>query len=131
MYTEDNLDETTISRQPMNVHPLHASYKYKIVPVSDVLDPEFDVPFVGHAAKPLASLLPETHDGEDMNDTGIEVKKTILVLDARASTDLQLLARAWCAEKGFHAITGRAGRTCLACCLREARGLGVNVVIRV
>ncbi len=57
--------------------------------------------------------------------------KTVLVLDARASSDLELLARAWCAEKGFHAVVGRVERTCLACCVREARGLGINTVIRV
>jgi hypothetical protein len=128
MYNDDNLDEPTISRQPMTAHPLHASYKYKVVPVSDVLDPEFDIPFDGHVSKPLASSLLEENGQED---AVVDVKKTVLVLDARSSPDLQLLARAWCAERGIHAIIGRVGRTCLACCIREARGLGINVVIRV
>jgi hypothetical protein len=52
------------------------------------------------------------------------------VLDCRGKADLELLARAWCAKVGENAVVGRVGRTCLACCVREARGLGVRVVIR-
>ncbi|KAF1348775.1 hypothetical protein BDV97DRAFT_192370 [Delphinella strobiligena] len=44
---------------------------------------------------------------------------------------LELLARAWCARVGEHALVAKVGRTCLACCVREARGLGVKIVIRV
>jgi hypothetical protein len=43
----------------------------------------------------------------------------------------EVLARAWCAMAGAHAIVGRKGRSCLGCCIREARGLGIGVVIRV
>jgi hypothetical protein len=134
MYSADtgnDSDITITKRQPMSVHPLHISYKYSIVPVTDVLDPDFNILFDEHAhnstTRPSSPVGTTEHQGEEV----VNDKTTILVLDARASSDLQLLARAWCAEKGFHAIIGRVGRTCLACCIREARGLGINVVIRV
>jgi hypothetical protein len=106
--------------EPLMSHPLHASYKYKIVPVTDVLDPNFSLPFKNSSA--LISSSRKQNEGED---------NTILVLDARSARDLELFARAWCAEKGLHALIGRTSRTCLACCIREARGLGLNIVIRV
>lgn len=121
IYNENDSDGTAVARQPMNAHPLHASYKYQIVSVVKVLDSEFVVPFDKHGYK---------HE-KDKETTVAHDHQAVLVLDARSVPDLQLLARAWCAEKGFHAIIGRVTRTCLACCIREARGLGVNVVIRV
>ena len=122
---EDKTPTPSPKPEPMRAHPLHVSYKYKIVPVTEVLDPNFVLPFTMHAYKS-----PEpTPDEEKTEHSGTE--SATLVLDARASKDLELLARAWCAEKGLHAIIGRVSRTCLACCVREARGLGVNVVVRV
>ena len=53
------------------------------------------------------------------------------IVDARGSSTKETFARAWCAYVGSHAIIGRAGRTCLACCIREAQALDVAVVIRV
>lgn len=122
---EDKTPTPSPKPEPMRAHPLHVSYKYKIVPVTEVLDPNFVLPFTMHAYKS-----PEpTPDEEKTEHSGTE--SATLVLDARASKDLELLARAWCAEKGLHAIIGRVSRTCLACCVREARGLGVDVVVRV
>jgi len=125
----DNDSMTTITkRQPMEVHPLHTSYKYKTVSVTEVLDPNFDIPFDmhSHTRSPTPTGLDQKNDTDAAHDI-----TTVLVLDARGSSDSQLLARAWCAERGFHAIIGRVGRTCLACCIREARALGIHVVIRV
>jgi hypothetical protein len=124
---ENDSDVTITIRKPMDVHPLHTSYKYQIVQVAEVLDPNFDIPFDMHSRK----LTPTSAgvDGQD-SDTSHD-KTTVLVIDTRASKDLQLLARAWCAEKGFHAIIGRTGRSCISCCVREARALGMNIVIRV
>jgi hypothetical protein len=111
----------------MDVHPLHSSYKYQIVQMAEVLDPNFDIPFDMHSRK-----LTPTPAGVDRQDSDtLHDKTTVLVIDTRASKDLQLLARAWCAEKGFHAIIGRTGRSCISCCVREARALGMNIVIRV
>ncbi|KAF2027498.1 hypothetical protein EK21DRAFT_71723 [Setomelanomma holmii] len=128
---DDELHATKARQYPMDVHPLHKTYRYEVAALDDVLDPDYIVPFDIHAHTPRA--LSPTSSGIDMrqDQKSSDDKKLILVLDARGSNDLQLLARAWCAEKGYHAIIGRIGRTCLACCIREARSLGVNVVIRV
>ncbi|PNS14070.1 hypothetical protein CAC42_6583 [Sphaceloma murrayae] len=69
-----------------------------------------------------------TRTARTTRETG---KEKILVLDCRGEGELQLLARAWCAKVGEHAIVARGERTCLACCVREARGAGVRVAIRI
>ncbi|KAI1188178.1 hypothetical protein F5B17DRAFT_396723 [Nemania serpens] len=46
-------------------------------------------------------------------------------------SDLEILVRALCAEKGWNAIISRRRRACLACAIREAGALGWRVVIRV
>jgi hypothetical protein len=125
--TEENNVAMEKKSEPMSAHPLHVSYKYKIVPVTEILDPNFNIPFkISTYASPAHSN-PES-PSEELHSTQ---ETTILVLDARNSRDLELLARTWCAEKGLHAIIGRVGRSCLACCIREARGIGINVVIRI
>jgi hypothetical protein len=123
--------EQVKSPQPMQSHPLHVSHRYKIVPVVEVLGPEFSVPFDTHHKPVTHSASTDMPIVSEIATT--ELKQTVLVLDARSpsSSDLELLARAWCAEKGYHAVVGRTSRTCLSCCIREARGLGLNVVIRV
>jgi hypothetical protein len=129
--SEDEPTVTVLETKPVTAHPLYISYKYIIVPATSILDSTFRLPFTIYASTlPTASsstLLKE----DKREDTTVDNRRTVLVIDARDSTDMELLARAWCAEKGLHAIIGRVGRTCLACCIREARGLGVNVVIRV
>ncbi|KAK4952933.1 hypothetical protein LTR10_008636 [Elasticomyces elasticus] len=90
---------------PPPAHPLHKQYGYRILSV--------------------ASLLSEPAKISDGK------ADEVLILDCRGSEDLGLLARAWCAQTGVHAIVGKEGRTCLACCVREAKGLGVEVVIRI
>jgi hypothetical protein len=122
---------STILDGPVVAHPLHSSYHHKVVPVASLLDPNFALPFTVSASNlPTCSsstLLRDGHD-EGISDNN---HKTVLIIDARGKADAQLLARAWCAEKGYHALVGRVGRTCLACCIREARGLGINIVIRI
>ncbi|KAI1755769.1 hypothetical protein F4782DRAFT_538234 [Xylaria castorea] len=46
-------------------------------------------------------------------------------------SDLEILVRAFCAEKGWNAIISRRRRACLACAIREAGALGWRVIIRV
>jgi len=103
-------------REKLPAHPLHVSYKYRIVDVAKLLDSSVPLPIK------VEGVIDEDED-QSMSE--------IFVIDARADKDLELLARAWCADKGVHAIIGRTGRTCLGCCVREARGLGVAIVIRV
>jgi hypothetical protein len=86
-------------------HPLHCSYAIEVIPVATIL-------------------------ADDFTDT-IHLGDETVVLDCRGTGELQLLARAWCAKVGENAVVGRAGKTCLGCCVREARGLGVKVVIRI
>jgi hypothetical protein len=120
--------ETAPTSKPMMAHPLHTSYKFKIVPVTEILDPGFVAPF----SMPSYQVLPPTPLLEDKHEVVSKADENVtLVLDARISKDLELLARSWCAEKGLHAIIGRVGRSCLACCVREARALGMKVVVRV
>ena len=46
-------------------------------------------------------------------------------------SDMEILIRALCAEKGWNALISRRRRGCLACAIREAGALGWKVVIRV
>ncbi|KAI4727565.1 hypothetical protein E4T49_04618 [Aureobasidium sp. EXF-10728] len=90
---------------PPPTHPLHCSYAISIVPAASIL-------------------------ADDFTDT-VHLGDETVVLDCRGTGELQLLARAWCAKVGESAVVGRVGKTCLGCCVREARGLGVKVVIRI
>lgn len=84
-------------------HPLHKEFHYDTVPIE--------------------SIFQEAERQE---------RDHILVIEASGKQkDREVLARAWCAEKGVHAIIGARGRTCLGCCVREARALGVGFVIRI
>lgn len=49
----------------------------------------------------------------------------------KRGSDLEMLARALCAERGWNALISRRGRGCLACAIREAGSLGWRVVVRV
>ena len=49
----------------------------------------------------------------------------------KRGSDLEMLARAVCAERGWNALISRRGRGCLACAIREAGSLGWRVVVRV
>lgn len=60
-----------------------------------------------------------------------ETHKHTYIIEACGSKDKEAFARAWCASVGTSAVVGRIGRTCLACCIREARAADVDVVIRV
>ncbi|KAM0283486.1 hypothetical protein ACHAQH_002437 [Verticillium albo-atrum] len=46
-------------------------------------------------------------------------------------SDMEILVRALCAEKGWNALISRRRRGCLACAIREAGALGWKVIIRV
>jgi hypothetical protein len=45
-------------------------------------------------------------------------------------SDMEMLARALCGERGWNALISRRGRGCLACAIREAGALGWRVVLR-
>lgn len=45
-------------------------------------------------------------------------------------SDVEVLARAVCAQRGWNAIVSRRRRGCLACAIREAGALGWRVIVR-
>lgn len=110
---------SSIADTPPPAHPLHTSYRYMTLPVAMLLSAE---------TRSRALSLPDQKAEAEAGEA--EEEEEVAVLDCRGKADLELLARAWCAKVGENAIIGRVGRTCLACCIREARGLGVRVVIR-
>lgn len=96
--------ETNLEQNGKGGHPLHKEFRYD--------------------TRPIESIVREEVERKD--------RDRILVVEAGGERgDREVLARAWCAENGVHAIVGRRGRTCLGCCIREAKALGVGVVIRV
>jgi hypothetical protein len=103
-------------------HPLHIDYQFDVIPVATLLStpPESRPPALSSPKERKMSTATISSSDED-----------VVVLDCRGTEDLELLARAWCAKVGENALIGKSGRTCLACCVREARALGVSVVIRI
>ncbi|KAB8227865.1 uncharacterized protein BDW43DRAFT_292993 [Aspergillus alliaceus] len=92
-------------------HPLLSAYLYKHITLES---------------------LPNCHTPDDTFLEGDHYKKhEVLIVDARGGHERETFARAWCASIGYNAIIGRVGRTCLACCIREARAISVKVVLRV
>ncbi|KAL4874239.1 hypothetical protein BJY04DRAFT_204201 [Aspergillus karnatakaensis] len=117
MYSAPNKHQNRSARRQsarLPGHPLHRSYAYEIIHVD---------------------ALPEKAASES-RAANVEFYRSlmwhkIMVLDARGGPEHEAFARAWCASIGYHAVIGRIGRTCLACCIREARAVKVRVVIRV
>ena len=111
-----------IHRRPrLPGHPLHtASYPYSYIPLPSL---------------PTMTALPPSPGTDYSRDPWPYRKKNqrkhTFILDARGSKDKESFARAWCSAVGTNAVVGRVGRTCLACCIREARAVDVAVVIRV
>ncbi|KAF9887279.1 hypothetical protein FE257_010407 [Aspergillus nanangensis] len=101
---------TTLRHHRLPGHPLHRSYGYKFVPIDALGGAHSQELFFG--------------------DIGVG-RYEVMVVDARGSADKEAFARAWCASAGYDAIIGRTGRTCLGCCIREARAISVQVVLRV
>jgi hypothetical protein len=101
---------------PPPAHPLHFEYRYNVLTVASLLSAHPE-------RRPRALSSPGTRKALSEDDETI-------VLDCRGAEDLELLGRAWCAKVGQNALIGRSGRTCLACCVREARALGMKIVIR-
>jgi hypothetical protein len=108
-FSADTASETEIdtaaNHHNLPGHPLHTSYSYKHIP--------------------LSSLRPDTPPPPERNS------EPVWILDARCSRDHEVFARAWCAAVGVDAVVGRVRRSCLACCVREARAVEAAIVIRV
>ncbi|KAF7122902.1 hypothetical protein CNMCM5793_001013 [Aspergillus hiratsukae] len=121
--SEDNKGDRSQSLSPAEAfsrkhgrlpgHPLPSSYGYKYLELDALPRPE----------ESIAKIF--EHAGFDLR------VDEVFIVDARRSAEKEALARSWCASVGYDAIIGRTGRTCLGCCIREARALAVKVVIRV
>ncbi|PLB49157.1 hypothetical protein P170DRAFT_446889 [Aspergillus steynii IBT 23096] len=103
-------------------HPLYRTYAYKVLSLDALPEP----------SAPETISLDRMGMGRTLSHHQHQHQQhEVIVLDARGSRDKETLARAWCASAGHNAIIGRVGRTCLACCIREAYALSVKTVIRV
>ena len=91
-------------------HPLHITYTYELKTAADLVTDRWPEP-------PNPCALEEYHGP--------------WIIDVRGSREKSLLARAWCAHVGRHAIVARVGKVCLGCCVREARALEVGIIIRI
>ncbi|KAK4550767.1 hypothetical protein LTR36_000346 [Oleoguttula mirabilis] len=123
--TSVTLSSFTIEKElpPRPAHPLHIDYHFEVVPVATLLS----APPESGRNRALSS--PEQRVAKPTPGS-VGAANEVVVLDCRGTNDLELLARAWCAKVGENALIGKSGRTCLACCVREARALGVGVVVR-
>ena len=117
-----NLRASHIEKElpPPPAHPLHIDYHFDTVSTATLLSAPAE-------NRPRALSTPEERQAAKQS---VSDDEDVVVLDCRGAEDLGLLGRAWCAKVGEHALIGKSGRTCLACCVREARALGIAVVIR-
>ncbi|KAK8102777.1 hypothetical protein PG984_015923 [Apiospora sp. TS-2023a] len=66
-----------------------------------------------------------------LDPAGADAKMRIPSRRRQFGSDLEVMVRALCAERGWNAIVSRRRRGCLACAIREAGALGWRVIIRV
>ena len=117
---------------PPPAHPLHVEYQFTIVPAATLLTAPPPVNSSRDSKSRRSRALSTLSERVRKAQNTLAGDEEIVVLDCRGpSADLALLARAWCAKVGENALVAEVGRTCLACCVREARALDVGVVIRI
>lgn len=120
-------------------HPLHKSFNYTrhhfstlllptvsssgIDPLASLHTPSSEI-FVIDCTEVTPPALTSSHQSHHVVSTIYVPRKR------RFGSDLEMLARAWCAEKGLNALISRRGRNCIACSIREARALGWKIVLR-
>ncbi len=71
------------------------------------------------------------NSNNNYNGASPESKMHLGTRKRRFGSDMEILVRSLCAEKGWNALISRRRRGCLACAIREAGALGWKVVIRV
>lgn len=112
-------------------HPLHISAGFRLLPATALLEPQDDL-ITSIAAEERVGRRDSAAAGRSpvlLGSGGSKGKET-LVLDCRGE-GWQVLGRAWCASVGADALVARERRSCIACSVREARGLDIGVVLRV
>ncbi|KXH48030.1 hypothetical protein CSIM01_10989 [Colletotrichum simmondsii] len=76
---------------------------------------------------PTSPILERTANGASLATTNMHLESR----RRQFGSDMEVLVRAFCAEKGWNAIISRRRRGCLACAIREAGALAWKVIIRV
>lgn len=138
-------------------HPLHKYYNYTVMHISELLqrrDAELSdllTPPNGQAApnqvlvidcitnfssapqSPVLDRLesPASSPIERKGSFSAAAKMHFESRKRQFGSDMEILIRALCSEKGWNAIISRRKRGCLACAIREAGALGWKVIIRV
>jgi hypothetical protein len=71
-----------------------------------------------YSADKLTEIKPDNNDGD------------VIIINA-TSTGAELLARAWCAQRGKNALIRKVGGPCYKCAVRAAKksALGVGILI--
>ncbi|KAI7280065.1 hypothetical protein KC345_g4984 [Hortaea werneckii] len=124
---------------PPPAHPLHVGYRYTVIPAASLLTASPSQPLLssvvakanGHRPRAMTSPSQKTDQRDPAAGGSGQDEDEVVVLDCRGTEDLDLLARTWCAKVGENAVVGKTGFTCLSCCVREARALGIGIVIRI
>ncbi|KAK6224904.1 hypothetical protein QIS74_03231 [Colletotrichum tabaci] len=76
---------------------------------------------------PTSPVLERTANGANLATANMHLESR----RRQFGSDMEILVRAFCAEKGWNAIISRRRRGCLACAIREAGALAWKVIIRV
>ncbi|PGH11566.1 hypothetical protein AJ79_04824 [Helicocarpus griseus UAMH5409] len=126
---------TSRYRSRLPAHPLHiSSFPYSYIPIHELPSTPFPPTPGQESPEPQTPSFPSnylqlaTDRGPRKNRPQ---RKHTYIIDACGSEDKELFSRSWCAMVGVSAVVGRVGRTCIACCIRQARAADVPVVIRV
>ncbi|KAG9237050.1 hypothetical protein BJ875DRAFT_184516 [Amylocarpus encephaloides] len=128
-------------------HLLHKAFTYTRIHILDLLFTSTSTPFSVLLSPPQS---PDPTQSST-HTTSSSIRK-VLVIDCTDSTspkyppsrlpspqpghkhsfgsDLEMLARALCAERGWNALVSRKGRSCVACAVREVGALGWKAVLR-
>lgn len=81
--------------------------------------------------KPSTTAAPATNRISRIDPPSPDSKMRLPTRRRQFGSDLEILVRALCAERGWNALISRRRRGCLACAIREAGALGWKVIIRV
>lgn len=147
----------TASTRDFKGHPLHKGFTYATIPILNLLtsprDYSFDSLLLPSQSPTTATAGPATDPAQSSTHTTDSRIPKVLVIDCTDETavafptrpspsphlgsskhkfgsDMEMMARALCAERGWNALVSRRGRGCLACSIREASALGWRVVLR-
>ncbi|GBF67040.1 hypothetical protein TMEN_9763 [Trichophyton mentagrophytes] len=114
-------------------HPLHTSfYPYKYIPITSLPSvTEFPPKPPRTYERRSSGMGRHGHSLSEEKRRHRRRRPITYIIDARGCKDKEAFARAWCTAVCTDAVISRVGRTCLACSIREARAVDVNVVIRV